>query len=227
MKRHLIALTLPVCGLAFAGSLAASTHVEPQRSRPAHAGEIPAAVRAQASPQATPQATPYVVKGFRSADFGMSAEQVIAAIKADFPSEADQIVRSSNDVDGTTAIAVRLEQLDPSPGTPTVTYVFGATTKRLMHINVVWASSPEPTDRERAALATAGMQLVNYFRGFTWPRGSKADGVRAGPNTLILFAGADANDGGAQIVSTAFGSAAARRGGSRLRRRRKGPPPCT
>ena len=58
--------------------------------------------------------------------------------------------------------------LPPGPGEATVSYLFGATSHTLMHVNVIWATAPAPTASDRAAIAAAGLQLSNYFRTQPW-----------------------------------------------------------
>src|SRR5215831_212091 len=105
----------------------------------------------------------YVIKGFRGATFGMTQAQTKAAIAADFGPTA-KITDNANIIEGTQALQVSLDHLDPGPGAALVTYIFGATSHTLTHINVVWVVPGEPTAEQRAAIVTASVQLTNYFQ---------------------------------------------------------------
>jgi hypothetical protein len=51
-------------------------------------------------------------------------------------------------------------------------------------------------------IVTAGLQLVNYFRGYAWSDGRIAVGVPSGPNSVVLFAATDDNDGGVEVSAS-------------------------
>ena len=103
--------------------------------------------------------------------------------------------------EGTTllVVVVDLPALDPGPGTAAVTYLFGAASKRLMHVNVAWTSAPTATEAERNRYTGAGLQLAKYFQGLPW----KVDGTTAnrpqGPNGLLLFAGLDRKNSAVEL----------------------------
>ena len=95
---------------------------------------------------------------------------------------------------------VKVDHLDPGPGAAQIGYVFGATSKTLAVINVVWATGAEPTTQERAAIAQAGQQLAAYFQ--TGPAPARTmQGMRAfGTNGLILYTAADAKNSGIMVT---------------------------
>ena len=69
-------------------------------------------------------------------------------------------------------IARHLDALEPAPGVVNITCLFGASSHRLMHVNVVWSTGPAPTSQERARMAGGGVQLAAYFRQQAWRKGT-------------------------------------------------------
>lgn len=146
---------------------------------------------AAAADVATPKPSLFQINGFRSALFGMTAEQVHAAIQRDFKPAPEAVKEFDNEVEKTRVLIVALPALEPGPGPASVSYILGASSRKLMHINVLWSSPDAPTDDERARIAAAGLQLANYFRQQAWKPKGVAIGVPSGPNGLLLFAGID------------------------------------
>ena len=137
-------------------------------------------------------------KGFCWARFGTRAAEVRAAIARDFDS-APALKEFESTAEGTTLRVVDLPALDPGPGTAAVTYSFGAASKRLMHVNVAWTSSPTATEAERNRYTGAGLQLAKYFQGLPWkPNGTTANRPQ-GPIGLLLFAGLDRKNSAVEL----------------------------
>jgi hypothetical protein len=148
----------------------------------------------------TAPASDYVIKGFRGAAFGMTQAQTKAAIATDF-GPAAKITDNANIIEGTQALQVSLDHLDPGPGTALVTYIFGATSHTLTHINVVWVVPGEPTAEQRAAIVTAGVQLTNYFQNLPNPLKATTGVTPTGPNGLLMFAGVDKKGAGIEVAA--------------------------
>lgn len=148
---------------------------------------------------AQPAAEVHRITGFRSAHFGMDATQVQAAIALDFKPTADAVVVLENPTEKTQIILLRLAQLEPGPGPASVSYILGATSKRLMHINVVWKSDGTPPDEFRNKVAAAGVQLANYFSSLAWKPGTTTSGVADGGKGVVLFAGVDPSSAGVEV----------------------------
>jgi hypothetical protein len=142
---------------------------------------------------------PHLVKGFRSAAFGMTEAEVKAAIARDFKPAADALTAFDNPVEKTHAIALHLAALDPAPGAVNISYIFGTTTHRLIHVNVVWSSGPTPTDTERLQMATASTQLAAYFHDLSWQRGATTSSVAPDGAYAIVFAGVDPKDAAVEV----------------------------
>jgi hypothetical protein len=162
----------------------------------------------QSAPQSAPAAPAapaqpaYKVTGFRSANFGMNKDAVLSAITRDFGIAPAKVTSGQNDVEKTTSVSITVPTLEPGPGSAKVTYVFGATQHTLMHVSVNWATGAKLSDADRSTIVTAGLQLVNYFRGYAWSDGRIAVGVPSGPNSVVLFAATDDNDGGVEVSAS-------------------------
>ena len=140
------------------------------------------------------------ITGFRSATFGMGVEAVRAAIQRDFALGPAAIREVLNSGEATTVLSITLPSLEPGPGTAQVSYIFGATSRRLMHVNVVWSTDGNPTDDEREAIAIAGLQLARYFTERQWKPDGKISGVMSSPHEVLLFAGIDPADAGVELL---------------------------
>jgi hypothetical protein len=162
------------------------------------AGPSLAAPETQA-PAAAPTPS-YQITGFRSAKFGMTQAQVRAAAAADFGA-AIKITENGNPAEGTTALQLDVAHLDPGPGAAQVTYIFGATSHTLAHVNVVWVTGPEPTADERAGIVTAAIQLAHYFQTLPEPLKASLAAQPIGPNGLMLFAGVDQQGAGIEVAA--------------------------
>ncbi|MGZ3313302.1 MAG: hypothetical protein ACXU8Q_03995 [Caulobacteraceae bacterium] len=166
--------------------------------KPAPAAK-PAPQPAAAAPTApaTP-ASALDIKGFRSATFGMTPAQVKTAIAKDFGAGAR--LQEGANADGTQFITTQLDHLDPGPGAAQVGYVFGAASKTLTNVNVVWSTPGEATEPQRLAVAQAGEQLVSYFRSGPAPAKASNGVVPFGTNGLLLFTGIDRKNAAVQVM---------------------------
>jgi hypothetical protein len=167
--------------------------------RPPVAPRTNVAADAPAIPSAA-AAGDYEIKGFRSANFGATPAQVRAAIAADFGAGA-KITDNANLAEGTTALQVVVDHLDPGPGAAQVTYIFGATSKSLTHVNVIWALTGEPTADQRAGIVTAAIQLANYFQTLPTPPKATSGVQPTGPNGLLMFAAVDKKGAAVEVAA--------------------------
>ena len=205
MSKTLITIAAAAAALA-AGSALASTPAAPPTvkhvatAQQMAANALPAA--SNVAPAGEPAAAPgaaYAINGFRTATFGMSEAEVKAAIARDLGIAADKIATESNPLQRTTALVVRTS-LPPGPGEATVSYLFGATSHTLIHVNVIWATAAAPTASDRAAIAAAGLQLSNYFRTQPWdPKTPVRAGLVGNGSGLLMFDATDAKGGNVQV----------------------------
>lgn len=179
--------------------LSASAFAQTAIPAPRNPARGPGVARSAPPLPAAPTA-PFEVKGFRSASFGMTPAQVRAAIAKDFGSA--KVTETANLAEGTTALQTALAKLEPGPGSAMLTYIFGATSKRLTHVNIVWSFDGEPSTEQRASIVTAAVQLTSYFQSLPTPKATT--GVTpAGPNGLVMFAAVDTK--GAAVEVSAHG----------------------
>jgi hypothetical protein len=155
-----------------------------------------------ASPSSAP-APVYQVKGFRSAHFGMSEAQVRSAIAADLPGA--QVTESANPAERTRALQAKVAHLEPGPGTATITYIFGATSRTLSHVNVIWILEGDPRPDERASVVAAAAQLTNYFKTLPTAPKSSMGVTPSGPNGLIMFAALDEKGAAVEVAVEGIG----------------------
>ena len=176
---------------------------QPQPARPAAkpAPKPPAATPAPRPTAPTAPAAPGAaldLKGFRSAAFGMTPAQVRAAVTGDF-GPAAKLTEGANVADGTEFLLAAVDHLDPGPGPAQIGYVFGATSKTLTAVNVVWSTVAEPTDQQRAAMIQAGQQLAAYFE--SGPPPAKVGGLATfGATGLLLYRGVDRKNAGVVVM---------------------------
>ena len=151
-----------------------------------------AASAARPAAKAAPAAkAPFLIKGFRSAQWGMSEAEVRAAIAKDFKPADAAITAFDNPAEKTHVVAVHLDGLAPAPGAVNITYIFGATTRKLIHVNVVWSTGPAPTQPERDQMAAGGVELSKYFMDQAWRAGATGAGAAPDASYFIFFQGAD------------------------------------
>jgi len=188
-----------ICGLTMAGPAFALPFIG--KKQPPAAPKTPTAPTPAKPAQTPAPAAPGAaldVKGFRSATFGMTPAQVKAAAASDFGAAA-KVAEGSNAADGTQFVLVSVEHLDPGPGTAQVGYVFGATSKTLTAVNVVWSTVAEPTEQQRTAMVQAGQQLAAYFQ--QGPAPAKTGGLATfGTNGLVLYSAVDKKDSGVEVM---------------------------
>ncbi len=158
-----------------------------------------AAATPETSAPAAVAPAPHLIKGFRSAAFGMTEAEVKATIARDFKPAAGALTASDNPVEKTHAIALHLAALEPAPGAVNISYIFGTTTHRLIHVDVVWSSGPTPTDTERLQMAAASTRLAAYFHGLAWQRGATTSSVAPDGAYAIVFAGVDPKDAAVEV----------------------------
>lgn len=129
-----------------------------------------------------------VVDGYRSAHFGMTEAEVRKAIKIDLG--VGDPVRTTNDIEHTTVLTVTDKSLLPDSPLATISYILGATSSKLIQINVVWGDSGGAEAKQIVATTNA---LTAYFldKG-GWSKDSQAMNLALPDGTLLAFRGADA-----------------------------------
>lgn len=162
-----------------------------------------------ATPTQTPSSEPaaatasalqlYVVSGFRSARFGMTETEVRAAAAADLGVAPASLERATNRAEGTTTLTARLPEFSPGLGAAAVTYILGAASQTLMHVNIVWLVAGEASVEDRANQTAAGLALAEYFQSFAWAPDGSAAGIPLGESSAIMFIGRSIGGGAVEV----------------------------
>lgn len=196
-----LAMAGPAFALPFIGKKqppAAQPAAKPAAQATPPASSAPPATAAKTAPAAPARPGAAMdIKGFRSAAFGMTPAQVKAAIAADFGAST-KLQEGANPADGTRFILASVDHLDPGPGAAQIGYVFGAASKTLATINVVWTTHGEATAPQRAAIAQAGQQIAAYFQSGP-PPAKAAPVVAIGTNGLQLYAAVDHKNAAVEV----------------------------
>lgn len=137
------------------------------------------------------------VPGFRSASWGMTEGEVRAALAKDF-GDARASAAVIDPLTGNKVIIAPMTALAPGPGPAAISYVFGASSGRLIHVSLDWTVAA-PGAAARAAMLDAGAKVVAGFVGNYWKVGSVMRGVVVRPDLIVLFAGADEAGGGVDV----------------------------
>ena len=151
------------------------------------------------SPAAADDRQAYEVTGFRGAHFGMSEQELRAAVVKDFALKPADITSSVNPVEGTTVLTAKVAALEPGPGPAAVAFILGHTSKKLIQINVIWGEQNAAGSNPNAMVA-AGERLARYFAGYAWNKDTTRAGVPVGPNTVVLFSGEDSKTGAVRLI---------------------------
>lgn len=141
----------------------------------------------------------YQITGFRSARFGMTIDEVKQAIQKDFKPAEGAVAEIENPAERTKIVVVQLPLLDPGPGPASVSYILGATSRRLVHVNVAWTTGQQPTESMRNEITAAGVLLADYFRNLKWKPNGSTTGIPEGQNGLALFIGVDTKNAAVEL----------------------------
>ncbi len=195
------------------GPGAASADQEPPAARPAEpnpgVGGAPAPAGAASSP----------IEGFRRARFGMDEQQVRQAIQSDFPDAARRLSRTTHPSERTTVLTVAVEELLPGAGPARISYILGHASKRLVQVNVLWASDGRTAARDEAIVAAANALRDHFQAQYRAPDEIVAN-RQVGENAILVFRAGQAD--GRMVLLLLSGVAAAGRTD-----RTPAPPPLT
>lgn len=144
------------------------------------------AASSESSAVAAPPAA--VIEGYRSAQFGMKEPEVRKAIKKDL--DTDKISSVPNDLERTTVLLVKEQRLLADAPPATVSYILGATSSKLIQINVVWG---EDGGADVKPVVTAANALVAYFAGKgAYAKDSVVVNQALPDGSTLVFRGSDA-----------------------------------
>lgn len=145
------------------------------------------AAPATAAPDDT--ARQVAVRGFRSARFGMTPDEVRAAMIADFALAEDAILDGMNNVERTRVLSAIVPDVLPEGGAAQVSYVFGYRSGTLIQAGVLWSAATDPAITPEMLTAN-GEVLRAFFSGAGYPADTvTVDAVLE--TGILLFRGAD------------------------------------
>ncbi|WP_127145485.1 hypothetical protein [Pelagibacterium montanilacus] len=132
------------------------------------------------------QAAAASVEGFRSARFGMTEEEVLEAIEADFGVAAEDVLSGDNAVERTLILTITADDVLPEGGPAQVSYVFGYTSSTLIQVGVLWELG---TVDEQTLVSNSEVLSAHFLSS-----GYAPETVRTGlvlDNGILLFRGED------------------------------------
>jgi hypothetical protein len=141
----------------------------------------------------------YEVKGHGQVRLGMTLAQVKAQLGKDHPQAMSTWQQVLDPITRTTGATITVPHMPPGPGAANLSYIFGASSQRLVAINVYWALPPTATAAQREPLAAAAAELTAGFMGWQWPPLSIARGLVSGPGTVVVFAARDDASAGVEV----------------------------
>lgn len=157
------------------------------------------------------------LQGFRSARFGMTEDEVLAAIKTDFALSGDAVQIGQNTAERTRVITITVKDVLADGGASQISYIFGYKSKTLIQVGLLWSAAVDPSltdamiyangDTLRAFFETAGYLPETITRnavvdsGILLFRGSDAQGHTA----ILLLQGSFAErDGKRELTPEAL-----------------------
>ncbi len=129
------------------------------------------------------------VLGFRSAKFGMSEDEVRAAIIKDFRVLPQAIKQDENKLEKTRMLSIDAPDALPGGGTATVTYVFGYESKKLIQAGVVWSKSTDGKMTPEQIYSNANVLRSHFIAAGYKPATISMNMPVAGG--LLMFRGSD------------------------------------
>ena len=144
-------------------------------------------------------AGPYKVAGYGLVRFGMSVDEVKSLIEKQYSGALAELKSETSLVEKTRVLTIVVPDLAPGPGPATISYVFGASSKLLIAVNVYWLVTGVATDAQQAQLVEAARVLAAGLVGYRWPAFTVARGHVLAPGVLVVFSGKDAAGGGIEV----------------------------
>ncbi|MBI1206931.1 MAG: hypothetical protein GC191_06545 [Azospirillum sp.] len=176
-----------------------------------------------AAPQA-PAATTFRLTGFRSAQFGMTEDQVKKVIVKDFNVNQKDISRTENLAEKTEVLSIAVKDLMPSGGDAYITYIFGYQSHKLIQINVNWGA-PIHANTPLESLVAAANSLRSYLISVGYRTDSMVVNANLPDGSILVFRGVDVDNRAAVLVLT--GVPAPRTGDGDAAAKPPTPPPPT
>lgn len=136
------------------------------------------------------------MRGFRSARFGMTPDEVRAAMTQDFGLDEAAIIEGMNNVERTRVFSAIVPDVLPEGGAAQVSYVFGYRSGTLIQAGVLWSGATDPA-LSAELLQANGEILQAFFVNAGYPAATVTTDVVL-ETGVLLFRGAD--DQGRTII---------------------------
>ena len=130
------------------------------------------------------------VEGFRSANFGMTEQQVRNAIRKDFALSGEKVT-AEEQADKTTVLSITVPEKDllPDIGPGRVAYVFGFKSKKLMQVSLSWGAPTHEVSGEKLGAAAAALR--DFFLSQNFPAENRVVNGQASDGSVVFFRGVD------------------------------------
>lgn len=142
---------------------------------------------------------PYKATGYGLVRFGMSVDEVKSLIEKQYSGTLAGLKDETGPVEKTRVLTIIVPDLAPGPGPATISYVFGASSKLLIAVNVYWLVTGVATDAQQAQLIEAARVLASGLVGYGWPTSAVSRGHVLAPGVLLVFSGKDESGGGVEV----------------------------
>ena len=180
----------------FMTAAAALLFVQPGVSAQAQTITGQSAPTATAAPVQTPS---FRVEGYGQLRFGMDAEQIKLKLRLDFPQANPVLIDRIDAVSRSRVLTLELPALDPGPGAATISCVFGATSQRLIAVNVIWLAADKASPMQETLWINAAARLAKTYAAQPWPLFNTTYGTVVAPGVSVVFTGHDEAGGAAEI----------------------------
>ena len=150
----------------------------------------PAGHRASAMSTDASSAGNAKVEGFRSARFGMNADQVLKAISKDFRISSTKVKSEVHPTERTNNYLIEVNDLIPESGKAQIAYIFGYNSKKLFQINVLWRNNESSKKNAQGLITTANLLRSLFLKkGFAKDKFIANHQLKDG--SIIVFRGKD------------------------------------
>lgn len=165
---------------------------------------------APATAAAQAQTPGFRVEGYGQLRFGMDAEQIKSRLRLNFPQANPVLIDRVDAISRTRVLTLELPALDPGPGAATISCVLGATSQRLIAVNVIWLATDQASQTQEKLWIDAAAKLAKTYAAQPWPLFNTTYGTVVAPGVSVVFTGHDEAGGAAEIklqgVTTPLGA---------------------
>ncbi|KQO64194.1 hypothetical protein ASF22_21535 [Methylobacterium sp. Leaf87] len=162
-------------------------------ARPAPRVQAPSTKDAEAAPTAVavPAAkdAAFVLRGYRSATFGMTEAEVRDAIQKDYGLSGDAIKVEDNPGEQTRVFSIAVPDLLQGGGTARVAYIFGFKTKGLIQVAVQWSKATDDKITPERLFSNANILRSHFMDASYRPDTIVTNSIVNGG--LLMFRGSD------------------------------------